>query len=60
MLGYVTIKVRVVNTMVSSRNANPASWYSIAVRKPKRYGTPLRLKEVSGSAMPPQSCQYLI
>jgi len=33
---------------------------AIAVRKPKRYGTPLRLKEVSGSAMPPQSFQYLI
>lgn len=31
----------------------------IAVRRPKRYGTPLPSEEVSGSGMPPQSFQYL-
>jgi predicted transcriptional regulator len=32
---------------------------AIAVRKPKRYTTPKKLKEVSGSSTPPQSFQYL-
>ncbi|MCA8978581.1 MAG: ASCH domain-containing protein [Planctomycetes bacterium] len=32
---------------------------AIAVRSPKRYSKPLRLQEVSGSATPPQSFQYL-
>ena len=32
---------------------------AIAVQRPKRYAKPLMLQEVLGSAMPPQSFQYL-
>jgi len=32
---------------------------AIAVREPKRYAKPLKLKDVSGSVTPPQSFQYL-
>ena len=32
---------------------------AIAVRKPKRYAKPKNLQDVSGSATPPQSFQYL-
>lgn len=32
---------------------------AIAVRKPTRYTEPLNLEDVSGSATPPQSFQYL-
>ncbi|ACY13551.1 ASCH domain-containing protein [Haliangium ochraceum] len=32
---------------------------AIVIRKPKRYQKPLNLEDVSGSAKPPQSFQYL-
>lgn len=33
---------------------------AIAVKRPKRYRTPKRLEDVSGSSIPPQSFQYLV
>lgn len=42
-----------------SGSGNRSEAMEIAVRRPKRYGAPLPLEEVSGSAMPPQSFQYL-